>query len=78
MVLITSFLFTFLLLYDILTLMFSSHYIPVEVILKQATITTSHSHPLLLFGAHDLTLVFLVLNFSRTLLYIQCCPFLNK
>jgi len=35
---------TFLWLYDILTLMLNSHYIPVEVILKQAAISVSHSH----------------------------------
>jgi len=54
-------------LYNILTLMFNSHYIPVKVILKQADIIVFHSHPLLFLGAYDFTQFSLALTFMLTI-----------
>jgi len=44
----------FLSLYDILTTIVNSHFIPANVILKQAAITVFHSHLYLFFGINIL------------------------
>jgi len=43
---------TFLSLYDILTLMFDLHSIPIKVVFKQSAIAFSHSNLYLFFGAN--------------------------
>jgi len=37
-----------------------------------------HSHLLFFFGTHNFTLFSLALIFVILLLYVKCCPFINK
>jgi len=81
-----------LLLYNILTLMFNSHYIPDKFILEQAAIVVSHSlllqaifkqAAIIVSQSHLLlslaqTILPFVLIFCGPNLYIKCHPFINK